>query len=108
MWSKFSSHNLLSLVLKDQKPFLSLTGRVPLTEGNIPKETTVCSSKGQALQFASGLDFLSIQAWRLWMEHPSRRKVKAARLHSDDTQVIVLSFPFSRVDDDVYSAVERA
>src|SRR5262249_49881680 len=71
-WPKFSGYNLLSLVLKDQKPFLSLTGRVPLTGGNIPQETTVCSSKGQALQFASGLDFLSIQAWRLWMEYPSR------------------------------------
>jgi len=34
-WSKFSDHNLLSLVLKDQKPFLSLTGRVPLIEGKI-------------------------------------------------------------------------
>jgi hypothetical protein len=35
--------NLLSLVLKDQKPFLSLaalTGRVPLTGRNIPQETT--------------------------------------------------------------------
>src|SRR5262249_1635598 len=38
---------------------------------NIPQETTVRSSKEQALQFASGLDFLSIQAWRLWMEYPS-------------------------------------
>jgi hypothetical protein len=37
---------------------------------------TVCSSKGQALQLTSGLDFLSIQAYRLWMEHPSREKVK--------------------------------
>src|SRR5262249_27532102 len=36
---------------------------------------TVCSSKGQALQLTSGLDFLSIQAYRLWMEHPSRGKV---------------------------------
>jgi hypothetical protein len=73
-WSKFSDHNLLSLVLKDQKPFLSLTGRVPLTGRNIAQETTVCSSKGEALQLASGLDFLSIQAWRLWMEYPSRRE----------------------------------
>src|SRR5262245_39108604 len=71
-WSKFSGHNLLSLVLKDQKPFLSLTGRVPLTGGNKAQETTVCSSKGQALQFAYDLDFLSIQAWRLWMEYPFR------------------------------------
>src|SRR5262249_24328189 len=71
-WPKFSGYNLLSLVLKDQKPFLSLTGRVPLTGGNIPQETTLCSSKGQALQFAYGLDFLSVQAWRLWMEYPSR------------------------------------
>ena len=28
--------------------------------------------EGQALQFAYGLDFLSIQAYRLWMEYPSR------------------------------------
>src|SRR5262249_34874533 len=73
-WSKFSSHNLLSLVLKDQKPYLSLAGGVPLIGRTVPQETTVCLSKGQALQFASGLDFLSIQAWRLWMEYPSRRK----------------------------------
>src|SRR5262249_25613962 len=73
-WPKFSGYNLLSLVLKDQKPFLSLTGRVPLTGCNIPHETTVCSSKGQALQFAYTVStiFFSIQAWRLWMEYPSR------------------------------------
>jgi len=35
-WLKFSGHNLLSLVLKDQKLFLSLAGRVPLTKGKIP------------------------------------------------------------------------
>jgi hypothetical protein len=29
-----------------------------------------------SLQLTSGLDFLSIQAYRLWMEHPSREKVK--------------------------------
>jgi hydrogenase expression/formation protein HypC len=28
-----------------------------------------------SLQLTSGLDFLSIQAYRLWMEHPSRGKV---------------------------------
>jgi len=39
--------------------------------------STVCSSKGQALQLTYGLDFLSIQAYRLWMEHPSRGKVKS-------------------------------
>jgi hypothetical protein len=33
--------------------------------------------EGQALQLTSGLDFLSIQAYRLWMEHPSRGKVNA-------------------------------
>src|SRR5262249_42606848 len=71
-WSKFSGHNLRSLVLKDQKPFLSLTGRVPLANGSIPPESTVRASKGQALQLAHGLDFLSIQAYRLWMEYPSR------------------------------------
>src|SRR5499427_10601919 len=38
-WSKFTGHNLLSLVLKDQKLFLSLTGRVPLTNGSIPQES---------------------------------------------------------------------
>ena len=37
---------------------------------------TVCSSKGQALQFTYGLDFLSTQTWRLWMENPSRGKLK--------------------------------
>jgi Domain of unknown function (DUF4351) len=47
-------------------------GRVPLIGDSLPQETTVCSSKGQALQFAYGLDFLSIQAYRLWMENPSR------------------------------------
>jgi hypothetical protein len=72
MWTKFSGHNILSLVLKDQKLFLSLAGRVPLTGGNISQKFTVCSSKGKALQFAYGLDFLSIQAYRLWMEYPSR------------------------------------
>jgi hypothetical protein len=30
-----------------------------------------------SLQLTSGLDFLSIQAYRLWMEHPSREKMKA-------------------------------
>jgi ABC-type antimicrobial peptide transport system permease subunit len=39
------------------------------------KALTVCSSKGFALQLTSDLDFLSIQAYRLWMEHPSRGKV---------------------------------
>src|SRR5262249_58163571 len=73
-WSKFSGHNLLSLVLKDQKPYLSLAGGVPLIGRTMPQETTVCSSKGQTLQFASGLDFLSIQAWRLCMEYPSSPK----------------------------------
>jgi hypothetical protein len=32
--------------------------------------------EGQALQLTSGLDFLSIQAYRLWMEHPSSGKVR--------------------------------
>src|SRR5262245_47981426 len=44
--------------------------------------STVCSSKGQALQLTSGLDFLSIQAYRLWMEHPSRGKVIDGRAES--------------------------
>jgi methylmalonyl-CoA mutase C-terminal domain/subunit len=77
MWSKFFGHNLLSLVLKDQKLFLSLAGRVPLTGGNIPQESTVRASKGRALQLAHGLDFLSIQAYRLWMEYPSRGKMNS-------------------------------
>jgi hypothetical protein len=44
---------------------------------------TVCSSKRQALQLTSGLDFLSIQAYRLWMEHPSREKVKEVKFDVD-------------------------
>ena len=88
-WSKFSGHNLLSLVLKDRKLFLSLAGRVPLTSGNIPQESTVRASKGRALQLAHGLDFLSIQAYRLWMEYPSRGKMKFGYddllLYSDHT-----------------------
>src|SRR6516225_7165529 len=35
---------------------------------------TVRASKGRALQLAHGLDFLSIKAYRLWMEYPSREK----------------------------------
>src|SRR5215470_15015734 len=73
-WSKFSGHNLLPLVLKDQKLFLPLAGRAPLIGGRIPQESTACASKGRALQLAHGLDFLSIQAYRLWMEYPSREK----------------------------------
>jgi hypothetical protein len=46
-----------------------------LTGGNIPQESTVRASKRQALQLAHGLDFLSIQAYRLWMEYPSREKM---------------------------------
>src|SRR5262249_54428957 len=34
--------------------------------------------KGRVLQLAHGLDFLSIQAYRLWMEYPSRGKMKIA------------------------------
>jgi hypothetical protein len=44
----------------------------------LKRASTVSSSKGQALQLTSGLDFLSIQVYRLWMEHPSREKVKFA------------------------------
>src|SRR5262249_45434989 len=44
------------------------------TYSHITQETTVCSSKEQALQFASGLDFHFFQAYRLWMEYPSREK----------------------------------
>ena len=36
---------------------------------------TVCELKGLALQLTYGLDFLSIQAYRLWMEHPLRGNV---------------------------------
>jgi hypothetical protein len=38
----------------------------------MPVAKTACSSNGNALQLTSGLDFLSIQAYRLWMEYPSR------------------------------------
>jgi hypothetical protein len=55
---------------------------VPLTNGSIPQESTARASKGQALQLAHGLDFLSIQAYRLWMEYPSRGKV--IREHPDE------------------------
>src|SRR5262245_24239113 len=37
---------------------------------------TGCSSKGQALQLTSGLEILLHPSLRLWMEHPSRGKVK--------------------------------
>jgi len=63
-WTKFSGHNLLSLVLKDQKLFLSLARRVPLIGESIPNKFSVCSSKGQALQLTHALDFLSIQPLR--------------------------------------------
>src|SRR5215510_5539151 len=78
-WLKFSDHNLLSLVLKDQKLFLSLARRVPLTNGSVPHKSTVYWSKGHALQLTYGLDFLSIQAYRLWMEYPSREKDESSR-----------------------------
>src|SRR5262245_56256927 len=45
------------------------------------------SSKGQALQFAYGLDFLSIQAYRLWMEYPSRGKYEENKLAISDRLV---------------------
>ena len=61
-WLKFSGHNLLPLVLKDQKLFLPLAGRAPLTGGRIPQESTLRASKGRALQLEHGLDFLSIHA----------------------------------------------
>jgi hypothetical protein len=48
-WSKFSGHNLLPLVLKDQKLFLPLAGRAPLTNGSIQQESTARASKVQAL-----------------------------------------------------------
>src|SRR5215813_9396324 len=63
-WTKFSGHNLLSLVLKDQKLFLSLARRVPLIREGIVNKFSVCSSKGQALQLTHALDFLSIQPLR--------------------------------------------
>ena len=49
-------------------------GRYRSRNGNIPQESTVRASKGRALQLAHGLDFLSIQAYRLWMEYPSRER----------------------------------
>src|SRR5262245_41199149 len=48
------------------------------------RASTVCSSKGQTLQLTSVLDFLSIQAYRLWMEHPSGGKVNSRVLRPDD------------------------
>ena len=47
-------------------------GTSAFDRGSIPHESTVCELKGQALQLTYGLDFLSIQAYRLWMEYPSR------------------------------------
>jgi len=49
------------------------------------RASNVCSSKGQALQLTSGLDFLSIQAYRLGMEHPSRGKVMKGEISSVKT-----------------------
>jgi hypothetical protein len=42
-----------------------------------------------SLQLTSGLDFLSIQAYRLWMEHPSRGEADAAK--TDEQKAIVAS-----------------
>jgi hypothetical protein len=63
-WAKFSGHNLLSLVLKDQKLFLYLARRAPLIGESMAHKYSVCWSKGQALQLTPALDFLSIQPLR--------------------------------------------
>src|SRR5262245_54130929 len=69
------------------KPFLSM--RAPILLNSIRSVCEVSAAaesrkytigyelNGQAIQFISDLDFLSIQAYRLWMEHPSREKVKS-------------------------------
>src|SRR5262249_36374556 len=54
------------------KRFRSLAGRAPSLGNVTHDESTGWSSKGPALQFACGLDFLSLQADRRWMEYPSR------------------------------------
>jgi hypothetical protein len=58
---------------------------------------TVCELKGQALQLTSGLDFLSIKAYRLWMEHPSREKVNI-----EDEERLIMR------ESDVFGVVEAA
>ena len=66
---------------------------VPLI-GSVPLESPVRTSKGQALQLAHGLDFLSIQAYRLWMEYPSRCSDELAdpvRAHVGDVDVAELA-----------------
>src|SRR5215475_7867003 len=67
-WLKFSSHNPYRRFSKSRN--CSLPMGAHMLREIIHEESTAYSSKGQALQFACGLDFLSIQAYRLWMEHP--------------------------------------
>jgi hypothetical protein len=60
-----------------------LVSRLPIKKYGIPFSllayvASICSLKGQAFQLTSGFDFLSIQAYRLWMEHPSRGKVSCS------------------------------
>ena len=43
-------------------------------------ESTVCESEGQALQLTYDLDFLSIQAYWLWMERKSSGKLNEENL----------------------------
>src|SRR5262245_24099813 len=59
---------------------LPFTGRVPLTRSNIPEETTVCSSKGQALHFAytvSTIFFTSKPGGYGWSIHRGEKMKKS-------------------------------
>src|SRR5262249_27927758 len=49
-------------------------GASAFNRGQYTTRVTVRASKGRALQLEHGLDFLSIQAYALWMEYPSREK----------------------------------
>src|SRR5262249_3371913 len=53
-------------------------GASAFNRGQYTTRVTVRASKGRALQLEHGLDFLSIQAYALWMEYPSREKDEAA------------------------------
>jgi len=69
-WLKFPSHTPYRRFSKSRN--CSLPMGVSLLRGIIHEESTAYSSKWQALQFACGLDFLSTQAYRLWVEYPER------------------------------------
>src|SRR5262249_5735494 len=56
-WAKFSGHNLLSLVLEDQKLFLYLARRAPLIGESMANKFSVCWWKAQALNLPPALIF---------------------------------------------------